>query len=266
MRSAHLLLQNSYRVSPFNRNFLTPFLPIIVLSISFLSVTSCRTLSPQKELDASLATTTWLEGRYGFVNEPQLARLLHRITIRLAEPVSSGSLSSFTSKDLSSYGTNYPWQIFVLDTLEPNAFSSGGGIVFLTRGLIRQLSSEAELAAVISHEMSHQLLGHTTDAIEHTMKTANHSEEGPRFHFTLQHEIDADTLGIRILNLARYDIRRASLPLSIDYRPLESLVSVNDPNWRESRLAHLQWVVENTPGFIPGTVSSREFNRIKRLM
>jgi Zn-dependent protease with chaperone function len=48
-----------------------------------------------------------------------------------------------------------PWTFGVIDTPEVNAFAAPGGYILLTRGLYELLASDAELAAVLGHEMSH---------------------------------------------------------------------------------------------------------------
>jgi len=48
-----------------------------------------------------------------------------------------------------------PWSFGVIDTSEVNAFATPGGYILVTRGLYELLSSDAELAAVLGHEISH---------------------------------------------------------------------------------------------------------------
>src|SRR5438045_17036 len=48
-----------------------------------------------------------------------------------------------------------PWSFKVVDDASPNAFALPGGPVFVTRGLLTYLNSEAELATVLGHEMGH---------------------------------------------------------------------------------------------------------------
>src|SRR5690606_12080383 len=43
----------------------------------------------------------------------------------------------------------------VLDSQDINAFTTGGGFVYITRGIMTYLNSEAELAAVLGHEIGH---------------------------------------------------------------------------------------------------------------
>jgi len=47
------------------------------------------------------------------------------------------------------------WRFGVLDTEDINAFAAPGGYIFVTKGLYRRLSNEAELAGVLGHEIAH---------------------------------------------------------------------------------------------------------------
>jgi predicted Zn-dependent protease len=67
---------------------------------------------------------------------------------------------------------NLPWQFGVLDAPELNAFAVPGGTVFVTRGLLANMSSEAELAGVLSHEIVHVLKKHHLKAIQKNAQTA----------------------------------------------------------------------------------------------
>lgn len=52
------------------------------------------------------------------------------------------------------------FRVTILDTPEFNAFSHSGGYIYIERGLLAYLNSEAELAAVIAHELAHLILDH----------------------------------------------------------------------------------------------------------
>jgi beta-barrel assembly-enhancing protease len=60
---------------------------------------------------------------------------------------------------------NLPWTFIVLDTDGVNAFASPGGFVHITRGALGLIRNEAELAAVLGHEMTHVAHKHTVNAI-----------------------------------------------------------------------------------------------------
>ncbi len=64
-----------------------------------------------------------------------------------------------------------PWQFGVLDDNDVNAFAAPGGYVFITKGLLAQMHSEAELAGVLAHEISHVLRKHHLQAIKKGART-----------------------------------------------------------------------------------------------
>ena len=60
---------------------------------------------------------------------------------------------------------NLRWNFAVLDDPAPNALAAPGGYIFVTRGLLVLMRSEAELAGVLAHEISHVLRKHHLAAI-----------------------------------------------------------------------------------------------------
>ncbi|MET0282342.1 MAG: M48 family metalloprotease [Steroidobacteraceae bacterium] len=56
------------------------------------------------------------------------------------------------------------WRFTVIDDGSINAFTTGGGYVYVHRGLLAYLNSEAELAAVIGHEIAHVTARHPAKA------------------------------------------------------------------------------------------------------
>lgn len=59
-------------------------------------------------------------------------------------------------------GYDYPYQFHVLDVADVNAFALPGGFMYLNRGLLVHADGEAELAAVMAHEIAHVALRHGT--------------------------------------------------------------------------------------------------------
>ncbi len=59
-----------------------------------------------------------------------------------------------------SHRANLKWTFTVLDSEEINAFALPGGYVYVTRGIMAYLDSEAELAGVIGHEIGHVTARH----------------------------------------------------------------------------------------------------------
>lgn len=59
-----------------------------------------------------------------------------------------------------SHRPNLQYHFAVLDTPEVNAFALPGGYIYVTRGILPYLNSEAELAAVVGHEIGHVTARH----------------------------------------------------------------------------------------------------------
>jgi predicted Zn-dependent protease len=119
------------------------------------------------------------------------------------------------------------YRFTVLDSPEVNAFALPGGYVYITRGLMAYLSSEAELAAVLGHEIGHVTARHAvrqyTTAmaaqIGYTIGSIFVPQVGSQAGSTLfnvlgtalvrgygrQYELQADQLGAEYSALAGYD-------------------------------------------------------------
>ncbi len=123
---------------------------------------------------------------------------------------------------------NLPWRFGVLDDDDVNAFAAPGGYIFVTKGLLAQMRSEAELAGVLAHEMSHILRKHYLEAIKKGARTgliaefAGQALEGRGADPALQKlvsagtevyargldkddEFEADRMGVVIAARAGYD-------------------------------------------------------------
>jgi predicted Zn-dependent protease len=63
------------------------------------------------------------------------------------------------------------YHIMILDSPELNAFSTSGGHIFLSRGLVETLDSEDALAAIIAHEIAHIQLKHSVEVLNSLKRT-----------------------------------------------------------------------------------------------
>jgi predicted Zn-dependent protease len=54
-----------------------------------------------------------------------------------------------------------PWAFTVIDDPTVNAFALPGGFIFVTRGILTHMNSEAELATVVGHEIGHVTARHS---------------------------------------------------------------------------------------------------------
>ncbi len=62
-----------------------------------------------------------------------------------------------------------PYQFAVLDSTVQNAFAVPGGVIFISRALVSILNDEAELAAVLAHEVGHV-------AAKHALRSAQRAQ------------------------------------------------------------------------------------------
>ncbi len=85
-----------------------------------------------------------------YVIEPQLTQYVQSVGDRLAR-VSDRKL---------------PYEFRVLNDSSPNAWALPGGKIALNRGLLVELQSEAELAAVLAHEIVHAAARHSAQSME----------------------------------------------------------------------------------------------------
>jgi beta-barrel assembly-enhancing protease len=85
-----------------------------------------------------------------YVVDPELTRYVNGVGQKLAA-VSDRKL---------------PYEVCVINNSTPNAWALPGGKIAVNRGLLTELKSEAELAAVVSHEMVHAAARHGAKAME----------------------------------------------------------------------------------------------------
>ncbi len=63
------------------------------------------------------------------------------------------------------------YHFLILDSNEINAFASPGGLVFITRGLLRLADTEDMVAAIIAHEIGHVIKKHGLQSIQQARVT-----------------------------------------------------------------------------------------------
>ena len=132
---------------------------------------------------------------------------------------------------LQSSRTELEYHFAVLDTEDINAYSTPGGYIFVTKGALEKMQNEAELAAVLAHEIAHVTERHLVKDLDIHDNSANAtssigqvlggagSSAGVAFTqvvnkaaeilfqkgFRQQEELDADRVGTLLLATAGYD-------------------------------------------------------------
>ncbi len=121
-----------------------------------------------------------------------------------------------------------PWEFTLLDSKVINAFALPGGKVFMSRGLASKMTNEAQLAAVLGHEVGHVTARHINDRYADMMKAqlalaglqiflggsgggADISQLGGQIaevallSYGRDQELESDALGMRYMTRAGYD-------------------------------------------------------------
>ncbi len=90
------------------------------------------------------------------------AEVVERVPLYEESPAAAALVKSVGEKITSaSERPGLPWTFTVLDDPSVNAFALPGGYLYVTRGLLGHLNSEAELAAVLGHETGHVTARHS---------------------------------------------------------------------------------------------------------
>ena len=120
-----------------------------------------------------------------------------------------------------------PWTFRVLDDPTVNAFAVPGGFIYITRGIMAHLGSEAQLAAVIGHEIGHVTARHSASQMsqqqlaqiglavgaavsERFAQYADLAGQGLGVLFlkySRDDESQADALGLRYMRKTNHDVR-----------------------------------------------------------
>lgn len=129
-----------------------------------------------------------------------------------------------------------PWTFTVLNSQEINAFALPGGKVFITVGLLKEMTNEAQLAAVLGHEVGHVTARHVSERIgqagiadiviqaaaagvgaatdssvatEVAGTAFNYGGQMVVLKFSRDQESESDSLGMRYMTKLGYDPRGA---------------------------------------------------------
>ena len=103
-------------------------------------------LNEQEEIQLGTQTDAQIVKQYRLYPDPKMTGYIDPIGQRLAK---------------TSHRAELPFQFKVLDSAVVNAFAVPGGYVYLTRGILASLNSEAELAGVLGHEIGHITARHS---------------------------------------------------------------------------------------------------------
>jgi Zn-dependent protease with chaperone function len=128
-----------------------------------------KTVQGLEATKAGLAGRSALEGDLpGLLGEAGASTLGQGVAARILaetpelDDAALGEYVRFVGLRLADHvpGPSRDWWFAVLDSGQVNAWSTAGGFVFVTAAAVRACENEAQLAALLAHELAHVAYGH----------------------------------------------------------------------------------------------------------
>lgn len=152
-----------------------------------------------------------------------------KVTGQFGGPFQDKSLEAYVNRigarvAMNTERSDVQYKFFVLDTPVVNAFAMPGGYIYVSRGLLALANNEAELAAVLAHEIGHITARHSAERYSQGVlaglgmavlsaavddpgiaRAAGIGSELALKSYSRGQEYQADELGVRYLSRAGYD-------------------------------------------------------------
>jgi predicted Zn-dependent protease len=163
-------------------------------------------MTENDEIELGRANDPKIREQFGTYDDAALQAYVQRVGERVAA---------------HSHRPELVYRFAVLDTPDVNAFALPGGYIYITRGILVYLNSEAELAAVLGHEIGHVTARHSVR--QYSAATAGQilaslllrSQAGQDLFNVIggallsgygrDHELEADRLGAQYIARTGYD-------------------------------------------------------------
>lgn len=183
-----------------------------------------------------------LVDHYGALHSPLGDDYLAYLQVRLVNALPSSAKSA------------PPYHFVLLNSTDPLAYSPGGGQILFSKGLVRSLRSEAELAFVLSHELAHQQLGHSK------LLAGDGDLDGVE---KKDLELQADRYAVGLMAKAGYDPRYAISAIDHAYGTHFYEIGVADYPPALTRTVAIHEQILASGWMPPGTADRRDFRKFR---
>jgi Zn-dependent protease with chaperone function len=234
--------------------------------------------SPQQDIQVGRQAAEGAERQLPMCNDPRVDAYLTKIGMKLVA-------------HLNTEGVKYPWEFHCVNDKAINAFALPGGFVFINRGVIEAADDEAQLAAVMAHELSHVALRHGTNQATKAQfaqvgvgllgallggsntgalltELGSFTAGGVLLRYSRSAETQADVMGTQVLYDSGYDPRALAQffeKLQADSQGKNPPEFFSDHPSPDHRVERVDEEIEKLGG-VPhdAKTNSREFEEIKR--
>lgn len=252
---------------------------VCALVLSFL-LSACATnpatgerhinlFSESQEIKIGRDADAQISASLGIYPDEELAEYVEDLGLRLAA---------------KSERPNLPWIFRVLDDPTVNAFALPGGYIFVTRGILTYLNSEAELAGVVGHEIGHVTAMHSVYRMSSQQLTqiglgvgmvlapelAKYGQLASAglglmfLKFSRDDELQADELGLRYMGRDGYDPKEMISVMEMLDGLTQASGSGRIPEWQSThpnpgnRREHIQGLIDRNREVYTGKKVNRE--------
>src|SRR3954468_7300859 len=118
---------------------------ILAGTLVAVTIAGCG-VSTQQEVELGTQYMQQINAQLPIVQDPEVNRYINVLGDSIARLTARGDL---------------PWQFFVVNSSEVNAFAVPGGYIYVNRGLIDRARNLSELAGVLGHEIGHVVKRHS---------------------------------------------------------------------------------------------------------
>jgi predicted Zn-dependent protease len=155
--------------------------------------------------------------------------------VRVGKKIAAATETYLKSNGLESEIKNFSWDFNLVQSADVNAFCMPGGKIVVYEGIMKYISSDDELAAVMGHEVAHAVAKHANERMSQQLMTQYGAavlgtaisgtsqavqsiagtvyglgaQYGVMLPYSRKHEYEADHMGLIFMAIAGYDPQSA---------------------------------------------------------